>query len=368
MGKRFAYNEVDISNVKNVELVSDSHQGWKDFKYSKFSKEELSESEKDRLQNIRQHQSKFQSFKNDVEKFVDSPEIIKDKVQEFVDHLRQAEFNDEGFNKNRNVQYSTPASYDKKDKITQLGWNNMYSKYGDGKLYMEKDSLPAIKEKLREEGYDIVDSEKYLPSTEFGIPQTYWNNGRDHRIDRIKYGLKDLKEGSRNEVLRFLWHKHLVDVEDFIYQRAEAYLRDMDSKAAKKSNMKDIQKAAKDFEDNVVNWFEHNDYPIKDSVFKIVTDDGDTLYKEMDLHTEHLDEELIVEIYKSKGRSRKSKEKQIKNYIELLQRCTTKPVKGLLLTSSKTDCSVLSTDMILSKSFNTDEGGFEKLVIREGVL
>ncbi len=119
----------------------------------------------------------------------------------------------------------------------------------------------------------------------------------------------------RRSAIRVAWLLHLDDVlqEEFYIQRAEAYLRAMDS--PHKSEMLPGQ-GGDEFEEDVREYLKALDFPMFDRVFELEGVSANR--KEMDIHTElPWGDRAIFEVFTSGAHSKKHK--QLGQYAELLK-------------------------------------------------
>lgn len=136
-------------------------------------------------------------------------------------------------------------------------------------------------------------------------------------IDKLVGGLFDPRDSDdyRRSAIRVAWLLHLDDVlqEDFHPQRAEAYLRTMNS--PHQSETLPGQGGDK-FEQDVREYLKALDFPMFDSVFKL--EGVSANHKEMDIHTElPWGDRAIFEVFSSGAHS--EKHKQIGQYADLLK-------------------------------------------------
>ncbi len=249
--KAYNYNRIDPSKVQNVEFIPTEAQEWKDYKKRIYNRDKnrKTKAQKQRIKNIKNNYQKFKKFETEVEYLLRNKQDIRSKIDEYIDHLRQAEFNYEGENRYGNKRVSTPYTSDKNGAIRDIDWNTTHcktvnhSRDEQTKIVVDEDSLDKVKRVLRSKGYDIVDEEQFYKSVTYSIPVTYRSRTNQSRIDELRRVSVD-----RKEVLRFVWHRHLADVDDFHFKRAEAYLRDLESKMSKEHSSGGTKKAFEFFD------------------------------------------------------------------------------------------------------------------------
>jgi hypothetical protein len=330
--KAYDYNRIDPSKVQNVEFIPTEAQEWKDYKKRIYNRDKnrKTEAQKQRIKNIKNNYQRFKKFETEVEYLLRNKQDIRSKIDEYIDHLRQAEFNYEGENSYGNKRVSTPYTSDKNGAIRDIDWNKTHcktvnhSRDEQSKILVDEDSLDKVKRILRSKGYDIVDEEQFYKSVTYSIPVTYRSRTNQSRIDELRRVSVD-----RKEVLRFVWHRHLADVQDFHFKRAEAYLRDLESKMSKDHDSGDTKKAF-EFENRVRQSTSDFNLPQNNRVMRVEMKSGNVRYKEVDVHTELSSKPLIIEVFTN--REIETKKKQLNNYIQLAQQHYDTDVEGMLVT------------------------------------
>lgn len=123
----------------------------------------------------------------------------------------------------------------------------------------------------------------------------------------------------RTTILKWAWYRHLASVlnEDYYPQRADAYLRALDSEFAG-----DVPGAGgREFEQDVRDFFEELGFSLHPRVFKYTEhDSSSTQAKEADIITDIEGRPLIVEVYTSGAHSDKTQ--QLDDYGHLYTKAT----------------------------------------------
>jgi hypothetical protein len=138
-----------------------------------------------------------------------------------------------------------------------------------------------------------------------------------YEVDKLIRGVFSPRDFDhyRRSALKIAWSLNLADVleEEYYPQRAEAYLRAMDSPYESKSLP---GQGGYEFEESVRDYLEGLEFPLFDRVFEM--NGCDVNRKEMDIHTEFpWGERAIFEVFTSRSPSEKSK--QLSQYADLLQ-------------------------------------------------
>lgn len=124
----------------------------------------------------------------------------------------------------------------------------------------------------------------------------------------------------RSAALEFAWRRTVDDVltEDYHRSRAEAYLRALDSPVAEDTKPGE---GGLEFERDVREFVDNLGWPLRDRVFEIETETGQSIRKkEVDIHTEIDSTPALIEVY-THGAHRE-KDRQLADYRELYQRAT----------------------------------------------
>lgn len=172
--------------------------------------------------------------------------------------------------------------------------------------------------------------------------------GDELSFHTIKRGIATLRADDEDEVRKFAikwsYMKHLADIEDYHYQRAEAFLRDIDAPNAEQNS---TGEGGRRFEQEAHRTLERYGFPQHPRVLRCSIDptiaergngpDSPVRYKEMDIHTELEGEPTIIEVFTQ--RAQKEKHEQLRNYAELYEIATGTDPRTLLLTDNAT-CTV----------------------------
>lgn len=369
MIKIYSYNPVNFNRVSHVELINSNSQEWTDYLEKINNQNSKTQAQIEREKLIKNNPTEFKRFERDVKKFLNNQEPLVKKVENYVDHLRQASFKNHGENKYGSIRISTSGSYDKKHIINELPWRETHLQYNKniGRIYFDKKSFSKVKNKLKNRGYSIVDEESYKKSKEFGLPLNYRNKDHLERIDAVTSGLSILKSGdTRKEASRIAWRRHLDEIDDYHYNRAEAYLRDLNSGIGKEAKAHNGRKSGIDFEKSVKEKLENTGFESLNTVFKIKTDSGDIFYKQMDHHSKVGSTHVVFEIFKR--RDKQKKKQQINDYITLLNKCVESEVKGVEITTLGIESDSISKKNIVESVNQTKKYGFSTLKVSEGDL
>lgn len=151
-----------------------------------------------------------------------------------------------------------------------------------------------------------------------------------HNLNGILRGLFNPRdfEKYRRAAINISWLLHLDDVlqEEYHHQRAEAYLRAMDSKYETDTLP---GQGGDEFENDVRDWLTSLGFPMFNRVFELEGVSANR--KEMDIHTQlPWGERAIFEVFTSGAHSKK--ERQIIQYTELLKRAKNVDAVPILLT------------------------------------
>jgi len=159
--------------------------------------------------------------------------------------------------------------------------------------------------------------------------RTKYVAGELTKLTRSLFDPRDLDD-FRTSALHLAWMLCLDDIlqEDYYSQRAEAYLRTLDSEH--QTNTAPGAGGDK-FEEDVRDFIREIGWPIRDRLFRI---DGNTKAqkKEMDIHTEIAGEPTIIEVYTTGSHG--SKREQVSDYQELYKIATGNTARPVHLTDS----------------------------------
>ena len=161
-------------------------------------------------------------------------------------------------------------------------------------------------------------------------------------LKRIIAGLQS-DDGTevRKAAIKWAYMTHMAEIEEYNYQRAEAFLRDIDAPDAESHS---TGEGGRRFEQKVRRMVERYEFPqyprvLRCSIDPDVAERGHgpntpVRYKEMDIHTELRGEPAIIEVFTQ--RSQKEKRRQLRNYAELYKLATGTEPRTLLLTDTAT--------------------------------
>ena len=155
------------------------------------------------------------------------------------------------------------------------------------------------------------------------------------------YNPRDFKD-YRQSAIRVAWQLHLGDTleEEFYIQRAEAYLRAMESPY---QNEKLPGQGGDEFEQKFREYLRTLNFPMFERVFKLEGVDANR--KEMDIYTElPWGERAIFEIYTTGAHS--EKDTQIEQYAELLKMATGIEPVQILLRDTNHDYQKVNKDLL----------------------
>jgi len=330
MAKMMSYNQVSPLKVEKVELLDTDSEEWKEYKKSLYDKNrEKTDAQKEREDIIRRNKKKFETFQTDVEWILQDDSKLVELLEDYIKHKKQASIKYSGKDKYGNEIYTTPfRDYTKYEIISdKIHWKkiNINRETQQIEIYSE------VKEKaeilLKKSGYTIVEEEKFRKPELYDLPKFY-----DQPISRLERYKERIEQNNRrrNEILRFCWYRHLSNIEDFNVNRAEAYLRDLGSEKSKE-HKSSKNGDAYNFEHKVRTSFKALGLPDEKRVLKISMKNGETKYKEFDIHTEIGLNPLVVEVFTQ--RDLDQKKRQLTNYVRLLNKFYEIEVKGLLLTT-----------------------------------
>ena len=190
-----------------------------------------------------------------------------------------------------------------------------------------KDRVGELPEQFYENlavGYDqyIAErKEKYDGRNWSGDLDDYLKTEAEYVASELRLGSL-MNQSNRTTALLIAWKKHLEHKlqNEFDVQRAEAYLRIMESEYKRKPP----GAGGDEFEHDIRQFIKELDWPLYDNTFKIETPRG-SKKKEMDIHTELPSGRAIIEVYTYRGG--RDKTQQLKDYIRLYeQSCHTSPV------------------------------------------
>lgn len=165
-------------------------------------------------------------------------------------------------------------------------------------------------------------------------------------LDKLIRGIFDPCdfEDFRRSALRIAWLFHLDDVlqEDYYPQRAEAYLRVMDS--PHRSDTLPGQ-GGDEFEQDVREYLESLGFPMFDRVFEL--EGVDAKRKEMDVHTKFpWGERVIIEVFTSGAHS--GKDKQLRQYAELLKQAEGIDAAQLMVTDGYLSHQTVGLELLIN--------------------
>lgn len=364
---QFNYKQIDTSKIQKIKLLKANHPEWLEYIQKKRENKNKTDGEKERTKLIQKHPKQFKKFKKDAEYALKNKQEIKNKIEEYRNHLRQASFQYEGENKFGNKRISTPATYDKNNIINKLSWDKTHINHDKEKekLFIDKKAEKKVKKLLKKHNYDIVEEENFLDSTKFSIPKNYRNSDNQNRIDCLRFIID--KADTRNEILRFVWNKHLSEIDDFHVNRAEAYLRDLESENTEEPVIKKARRKSNNFENAIKNRLENQGFKDQKRVFKIHLENSKKpVYKEMDHHFKHKNTNIVVEIFTNRKIS--EKEKQLKNYMTLLRKTGKTKVKGLMITTGYREKEKLDNELVKQKISNTFKNDFNTVKVDRKVF
>lgn len=159
-----------------------------------------------------------------------------------------------------------------------------------------------------------------------------------YELNKLVRGLFDPRDDAdfKKSALQVSWLLHLDDVlqEDYYPQRAEAYLRAMES-----AHQKEMLpgEGGDQFEESVREFVEDLGWPLRDRVF-CISGDSRVKRKEMDIHTEIAADPTIIEVYTSGAHN--TKEQQVSDYRRLYQTATGTVPRTLHLTDAASHCRI----------------------------
>lgn len=326
----FEYKEIHPHNISEVSLISEQSDTYRDFLNEVRGGKSSGQKERERM--VRNNPDDFEKYQNIVEAWTRSSENFIDQLETWVGTADRV---------CGDCRHSQDDSYRDGDEYI-VCWKN-------------KPSHSSKPRKLSVDDDFAEGCRLFNPAAPFSdtAPPELANNEQVRSVRRI------IQEGTeynqlRKWVLRVAWRIHLQDVAgDWNKQRAEAFLRDMDSMAAEQAQV--AGKGGREFEHRVKTLlFDEIGIPQRDTVFEIEMQNGKTRYKEMDIHTEIDGTPYIIEIFTQ--RSHDEKLKQLNNYAQLYELVTGEWPEKVLLTDNSRIVSFEFVELLtnLSTSGATD--------------
>lgn len=333
----FGYNRIPPQTVGDVELISRDDPEYVEYKRELTSGKTQGEIEREKM--IATNREKMESFESTARNYIERPEELISDLKNWVKkdrvvcgnciHSRSDDYRDDGnaivcWENQKEPATKKPRKLWRDDDFAKgcESFTDSEDEWGDH-IYRYTDDAP--------EG--VVDGER---------ESKIYMKARD--LDEEESGQKEIRKWA----LRIAWNMHGVP-EDWNYQRAEAFLRDLDSHAAKTKGI--VGSGGREFEDRVQSFVSELGLPQRETVLRIETKNDDIRYKEMDVHTEIDSAPYIIEIFTS--RSIKEKENQLWNYSELYEIATGNEPEMMLLTN---DSTVVSFDALKSLVTEAKEG------------
>lgn len=326
----FEYNPIDVDEVKDVEIKSRSDVGIEDQDTSSSNrptseqrrKKQIIKFKKDEFDDFHSFSEKLLSYytergryRDKIANEINTPNYIKCKN---CTNLRES---DEGtpicgatgtIEDNERLYKIIPYVDDIPDFCPS---DERWVRFPSDRMELVDEKILTI----AQEGY-----EDYVEEQRRNIEQSdhseLINDKTEYtrrQIESITRGVLDPRDRAnfRNSTLRLAWFLHLGDdlQEDYHTQRAEAYLRALDSPFQKSPN---IGQGGVDFEENVIKYLKDANFPIYDRCFDI--EGVGASYKEMDVHTKlPTGDRAIFEIFTSG--SHNDKDIQLQQYADLLE-------------------------------------------------
>lgn len=306
----FEYKEIALHKIRDVSLISEQSTEYRDFLNEVRGGKSSGQKERERM--IRNQPDDFQKYQNIVEAWTRSPENFIQQLQNWVADADRV---------CGHCRHSQDDSYRDGDEYI-VCWKNTPNRTSKPRKLTTNDDFA--------EGCRL-----FHPEAPFSddAPDSLADNERVRSVRRLIEDYPDNADDFlRKWILRVAWRVHLQDVAgDWNKQRAEAFLRDMDSMAAEQAQV--AGKGGRDFERRVkALLFDEIGIPQLDTVFKIKMQNGNTRYKEMDIHTEIDGTPYIIEIFTQ--RSLDEKIKQLGNYAQLYEVAADEWPERVLLTDN----------------------------------
>lgn len=239
----------------------------------------------------------------------------------------------------RNIIWPTSILDEIPERFVELLTQDYEEKKNDKIETYEERREECLKEGNTGSWYVTSDKDEWFPSED-----RYAVQGLRSKLLCLfdPFVLEEDDNHERRGALWWAWHKHIPDEvnQDFQIQRAEAYLRTMDSEWRNDIKPGD---GGNEFEEAVRRFVKNLGFPLGPRVFKI-TGNTQMKRKEMDINTAIAERGTIIEVY-TKG-AHSDKDAQVDDYSNLYEMVTGIRPYTLQLTDSRRSLQYITLDLL----------------------